>query len=294
MRRSSAFLVSVLAVLVLCELVTFVDFLRPVWLLRLDRRPKQCGTNCTGPWPNSLAARKHARNEISIDRIYYINMDKNQGRRAFMEGWLSKQTIPFERISGRAGDPSSDTCQQGKADPDRCRGIAGLAKTVVSTIESYNTTGLTFVFEDDYFAVNISRLEESIAVVPDDWDILRFDCTGYIPSDFPILHVEAGNELQIKTVFETRHDKGQPPCNATEEKRCWFCGGTHAMVWRGGESVQKLRKLWSRQPYDDIDCDLTHQVETYNVTSYCINFPQGQGVISKKIEGEISDIPKNK
>jgi hypothetical protein len=260
---------------------------------RLIWTSEQYETDYNRPSPNSLMSRrKHPNDETRINRIYFINLDTNPGRRAFMEGWLSKQTIPFERITGKVGDPSSDTCVEGKTEPKRCRGIAGLAKTEVSIIDSYDTTGLTFVMEDDYYAENITRLQESISVVPDDWDIIRFNCRGhhYIPSDFPFLHVEPGNELQIEKVFETRHNKEQPPCkNGMNEERCWFCGGTHAMVWRGSR-VQKLRKVWSRKPYDDIDCSLTDQK---NLKSYCINFRNGREVIPTQIKGEITNIPQN-
>jgi hypothetical protein len=246
--------------------------------------------------PNSLASMRKHSNENRIDRIYFINLDNdinldnNRRRRAFMEGWLSNQTIPFERIPGRVGDPS-DTCVKGKTDPERCRGIAGRAKTEVSIIDSYNTTGLTLVFEDEWSAENITRLQESISVVPNDWDVIRFNCWGSrIPSDFPKLHVERKHELQIKKVFETRHTK-KLPCNATKEFcRGPFCGGTHAMVWRGGESVQKLRKLWGEIPYNDIDCDLA--AGKYNITSYCINFRTGVGVVRNKEVGNFSNIPK--
>jgi hypothetical protein len=242
------------------------------------------------PWPNSLASRKHSNNEIRIDRIYFISLDITPLRRAFMEGWLGKQTIPFQRIQGKVGDPS-DTCVKGKIGPKQCRGIAGVAKSEVSIIDNYNTTGLTLVFQDDFSAENITRLYESISVVPDDWDVLRFNCWGHIPSDFPFVHVETGNELGIKKIFETRHDREQPPCNETKET-CWFCGGAHAMVWRGGESVQKLRKLWSEIPYAQSDCRLTLEVERYNIKSYCINFRKG-GVVQKRIKGEITNIPTN-
>jgi hypothetical protein len=227
--------------------------------------------------------------ENRINRIYFTNLDTNPARRAFMEGWLSKQTIPFERIPpGEIGDPSPAICVEGKTEPNRCRGIAGIAKSDISIIDSYDTTGLSLVFEDDHYAENITRLQESISVVPDDWDIIRFNCWGDIPSDFPFLHVKPGNELQIEKVFETRHNKEQPPCDGASET-CWYCGGTHAMLWRGSR-VQKLRKIWSRKPYAEVDCLLTDQ---NNLTSYCINFPDGQQIIHKKIKGEITNIPHN-
>jgi hypothetical protein len=205
---------------------------------------------------------------------------------AFMEQWPSNQTIIFEGTPGRVGDPH-DTCVKGKTDPKQCQGIAGLAKTEVSTINSYDTTGLTLAFEDDWFTENMTRLQESIlAVAPDDWDILRFVCWGHVPSGIPFLHVEPKNESQIKKV-ETRHNEEQPPCNATKERGCYFCGGTHAMVWCGGESVQKLRKLWSRIPYNGVDRLLTSlAAERHNVTSCCVNFRRGgSGGHSQRNEG---------
>jgi hypothetical protein len=288
----SVFLVYwVLSCLVLCI------FVPPVQDLLGVRLAEQSGetTDHVRPWPNSLAWRGHSNDEIRINRIYFINLDINTRRRAFMERWLSNQTIPFERIPGKVGD-SSDTCKKIKSDPTRCRGIAGLAKSDISIIDSYNTTGLTLVLEDDCIAKNMTLLHESISVVPNDWDVIRFNCWGLIPADFPLLHVERKHELQIAKVFETRHDK-ELPCKATTKRSCHieFCGGTHAMVWRGGESVQKLRKLWGKIPHNDIDCDLTEAAERYNITSYCINFRKGVGLAHNiRFTGEGTNIPKTR
>ena len=35
-----------------------------------------------------------------------------------------------------------------------------------------------------------------------------------------------------------------------------YYGGTHAMIWRS-DSINKIKKIWSVQPYDDIDGLLT-------------------------------------
>jgi hypothetical protein len=74
-------------------------------------------------------------------------------------------------------------------------------------------------------------------------------------------------------------------CNYTADPYCYFCGGTHAMLWRHS-SVHKLDKVWSRRPFDDVDCLLT----TPKLKSYCVNI--GVGSFSHP-KGEESNIPHN-
>jgi len=213
-----------------------------------------------------------------IDRIYYINMDKNQKRRELMEGWLKDQTIPYQRFSAMRGGENVTCKNNTKNDHrERCRGIAGVAMSNVAIMDQRNTTGLTLVLEDDYQVKNMTLLEESLKHIPSDFDVVRWDCWGRKPKEFQWMNKHAFRTACI---------------NATtgKEMGCsrWFCGGNHATLWRGGRSLQKLRDIWS-SPYDGIDCLLT----TAKLKSYCIN-GKFRGKIGNlvKVKGEKTDIPK--
>jgi hypothetical protein len=61
------------------------------------------------------------------------------------------------------------------------------------------------------------------------------------------------------------------------------------MLWRSSadqKSLMKLRKLWSKQPYDDIDCRLN----TAALNSYCVQANVCTSADSLALK---SDIPKH-
>jgi len=62
--------------------------------------------------PESLA--EQLARERAVQRIYYINLQKNVERRKTMEGWLGKQPIPFERINATIGSSNPRDCVPGK------------------------------------------------------------------------------------------------------------------------------------------------------------------------------------
>jgi hypothetical protein len=67
---------------------------------------------------------------------------------------------------------------------------------------------------------------------------------------------------------------------------CWFCGGSHVHMWRGS-STDKLAKLWSEMPYNDVDCRLS----TPDLNSYCLNFDKRIGrFMHDVLPGEFSDV----
>jgi hypothetical protein len=213
----------------------------------------------------------------TVDRIYYINMEKNPQRRDFMESWLSKQSIPYERFRGRRGD--RDVCIESKNwDKYRCIGISGLAKTNIGVMDTLNTTGITLILEDDFYIspANMNRLLQSVAMVPNDWDIIRWDCHGFIPPTFPWIN---------DYVFQASYNDIDG-CNQTDGATCWFCGGTHAMLWRDS-SIDKLRASFDQRPYNDIDCRL---VDDTNLVGYCV---QNNVVEIHHPQGEVSNIPIN-
>ena len=221
--------------------------------------------------PQALAAKRTP--EQTVHRIYYINLLKNTQRRELMESWLSTQPIPFERINATIGSSDPNKCAAGKQQQDRCRGMSGLAKTELDIIRNHNTSGLTLVFEDD-FIVNKPLneiVDRTLRMVPLDWDIIRWDCWGEPLDSFDI--------LVPNKVFRTYQNSTRKGGSG------WFCGGTHAMLWRE-ESVFKLERLWSQEPFDAIDCRLT----TESLKSYCVNIGVGS---LQTVDVESSDIPKS-
>jgi hypothetical protein len=125
---------------------------------------------------NRTSKRAAINDTIAIDRIYYINLEKNSLRRQGMEFMLQQQFIPFKRIPARIG--VTDQCAKSANNTNKCRGVSGLARTLVGMLNEENTTGLSLVLQDDLMLTDpgLQRLQESIKMVPDDWDLIRFDC----------------------------------------------------------------------------------------------------------------------
>jgi hypothetical protein len=202
-----------------------------------------------------------------IDRIYYSNLEKNWLRRQSMERWLLQQNsddqqplIPYKRINATVGEMG--VCLPNKA--AKCRGLSGLARTLVGIIETENTTGLSLVLEDDYVVQdpNFSRLYEAIQMVPNDWDLIRFDCYDMEPVTFRTINRFVIDTSKILSCKKNPNHKNQ---------NCYFCGGTHSMLFRG-TSVHKLKEMWSTTPYQDVDCMIA---ESPSVKSYCVKIGLG-------------------
>jgi hypothetical protein len=232
--------------------------------------------------------------DFEIQRVYYINLDSEKKRRVNMEKWLSKANVPFERIKAqvlsvsdslrdtRCGDPSCPQTGCTQQEPHRCRGIRGLIASNVHIMDTKNISGLTLVLEDD-FKLNIKALSAAIQRVPKDWDVIRFNCKGsnHLPQSFDVAR-RSECPKYLPLIFKTQHVRPVPDCN---KEPCAFCGGTHATLWRGKESVAKLRAVWSATPYQGIDCALT----TDRLQSYCV---QGvEGAFDKQTVDK-SSIPK--
>ena len=103
----------------------------------------------------------------------------------FRESWLSNQSIPYERIEAIRGE--STGCVVRKTNPMRCAGISGVRETNLHIMKHKNTSGLTLVLEDDVY-VQTDRLMYWVRQVPNDWDIIRFDCSaGRLQSNFSFI-----------------------------------------------------------------------------------------------------------
>merc|ERR1711862_1018850 len=153
----------------------------------------------------------------------------------------------------------------------------------------------------------------SIQLVPRDWDVLRWDCWQHpLPyfkwfsnfsysvsplNDTVLLALKNRTDTLCKEnisplndpIFLALKNRTDKLCKENQKKskhKCWYCGGTHAVMWRS-DSVQKLRDVWSERPYDDIDCRLTHK----SLKSYCINIGVGH---FHKPKNEKSDVTKHR
>jgi hypothetical protein len=230
-----------------------------------------------------------------IDRIYYINLKFNLQRDKFMQNWLSQQRLPFQRIEGNVGSPNDVCVDKKNTFPEPCQGISGLARTNIGILQHENTTGLTLVVEDDFAICDIGRLEESIKLVPKDWDIIRWDCLSW--EDNKLLQVPRSFHRPSPHVFRTAHSNSSsthPKCDPSFES-CHYSGGTHVMLWRGdrhgngrgssSSSKEKLVKVWSEQPYNDID----YRLMTHEIKSYCVNLPEPIGYFHRPA-GEFSNV----
>ena len=204
----------------------------------------------------------HGSQEESIDRIYYINLEKRYSRRAVMDNWLSKQPIPYQRVSAIQGDPN--VCIKRKQGLT-CIGVSGLARSNLHIMDQLNTTGITLVLEDDIVINDMEKLLASVSLVPPDWDVLRWDCW-----DPPLPGFEHFNfSFKVNPINETS-------CKEKGVQKCWFCGGTHIVMW-GEKAVNKLRKIWGTQPHNGIDCLLgAPQFAELSLKTYCINVGVGE------------------
>jgi hypothetical protein len=206
----------------------------------------------------------------NIKQMYYINLDHRQDRNTFMLEHVvprfQQKGIPYARVSARRGNGLG--CDAGKDQSAQCKGIVGVLKSNLYILEKLPIVNNTLILEDDWSIKSIDALNKAVDVVPKDWDIIRFDCWGKYPTSFA--------PTDMNNVFRTAHVT-LPPAG-------WFCGGAHAMLIRPS-SVPILKKIWSKTPYNDIDCRLTSK----DIKSYCVN--QKIMKIGKSLG---TDIPKIK
>lgn len=193
---------------------------------------------------------------MRIDTIYYVNLAHNVERNLSMQ-WLLKAPVPVRRIEGIR--LSNATCVS-KFSERWCRGAAGLATAHSRLLSTLSHDKYVAVFEDDYRPTNDAwwnHMNAAIKAVPRPWDVIRFDCWGYVPHTF--------KRLNSRT-FQTHH---RSECNITRSnKRCWFCGGTHALVYNTS-ARHRIQEHVSRLPFDDIDCRMSEG--SWGEHNYCYN-----------------------
>jgi len=227
---------------------------------------------------NSSSSSSKIDENFQVSDVYYINMDKNVGRRQIMEEWLSGSGLSYQRFPAITGD--LDSCKGPHNHTKGCIGLSGLSRTVVKLIDviqedagntltstsssvskmatqskfrAYPYEDSVYVLEDDYY-LNFSVANEYVRqYVPDDWEVVRFNPWVWHPIPTSFRRV---NNYTIRNSREGRPCSNKaPPKGVLNYNQCWFCGGTHAMLWRIS-ALNKLRELWSKQPYHPIDCRL--------------------------------------
>ena len=147
-----------------------------------------------------------------IDRIYFLNMDDRPKRREGTEFMLQHQlkqhtsNIPYKRIPGKRG--FTDQCGAGKSG-NRCIGVSGIAITLVDMLDKENTTGLSLVLEDDFMMIGqaFQRIEESLKMLPSDWEYARFDCweverLGFNMVNEYVIDTSKVRKMQLKLAME--------------------------------------------------------------------------------------------
>jgi hypothetical protein len=243
---------------------------------------RENSNSTTLPKGNPKGIALYENGSTGIDRIYYINLKKNTDRRDKMEAWLSQQPIPYQRIEASVGT-ENHTCQPKyiNINRPRCRGIVGVALSNIDIIDHYNTSGFTLVMEDDYIIARMPLLLAALNDdVPPDFDVVRLNCWSRPHPDFVQFD---GGIFRSACAYAGNNNTNPSSCINNQG---WYCGGAHAVLWRGS-SVQKLREIWSEEPFADIDCRLT----TDKIQSYCIKGRWDIGWSIKKIEGEETNIP---
>ena len=63
-------------------------------------------------------------------------------------------------------------------DEEKCIKESGKVDTLLHLMQSneYQTSGTSLVLQDDIEVTHMHRLRFSANLVPDDWDVIRFDC----------------------------------------------------------------------------------------------------------------------
>lgn len=190
---------------------------------------------------------------ITIDHFFYINLDEEIEKKEKMESWLSwflpNRGIRFSRVPAMKGLPY--ICDFD--DKERCIRESGLVDTTLNLIHSkkFKRSGVSLVLSDNFEVTDMHKLRMSANLVPDDWDIIRFDCYKESGEEFPMLN---------DYVFETRKGRGK------------FFGGAHAMLLRN-DKLDRVETALNVHPRMDLDGALSWKT----LNSYCVNVGVGHG-----------------
>ena len=154
-----------------------------------------------------------------IDNVFYINLARRLDRRTIVENQLHEfamNYVRWEGVDGARAEVSNkfhkytergafDYLRKLKQQNTRqYHGVLGFYLSHVTLLEYINSLkcGVYLVFEDDMQLSRgfLDRLDGVLENVPDDWDLIRIDCTGKRQMHDLI----APNVFALRTSYSTR------------------------------------------------------------------------------------------
>lgn len=186
---------------------------------------------------------------ISIDQMFYINNDEDIEKRQKMEEWLSwflsNRGIPFYRVPLFKGLPYVCAFQ----DEERCIKESGMVDTLLRLFQSkeYKMNGVSLVVQYDFEITDMHKLRLAANLVPDDWDVIRFDCPLESDNKLPNLN---------NYVFQTNQGRDIRP----------FLDRSRVMLLRD-DKFEKIANAINVLPRQELDAALSYK----KLKSYCVN-----------------------
>lgn len=174
-----------------------------------------------------------------IQKIYYVDSKSNRHRQEYMERWLEKESVPYQRVEGGA---------------NFCNTHLSIMKTHVSE------KAPVLVLDDDFKVFNktLGRIERALRWVPGDFHVVRFDCLFHGDE---MVWYDDQDGFEIWTMNKT---------DSELQSDCFYRGGTHAIIWRSMK-LDTFRRFFEYHPGKtraEVDCLLSSK----ELNSYCINF----------------------
>jgi hypothetical protein len=181
-----------------------------------------------------------------IDQIYYINLNCSSDRRKHMENILRRTAPCTSWRRWNAYMPTHAEMQtvlerfprEAQTQRNRVVGLTGDRVSHVSLLRHLQSIGKAgkryLVLEDDVEFPAVHELDQVVRQrAPADWDVLRFSCWGRAFTYPPMLKSvsPSGNVFKVSIEAMTtclREEKRE----ADGGRRCWFCGGAHATLYR--------------------------------------------------------------
>eukprot|EP00667_Euglena_gracilis_P020192 EG_transcript_21816 len=217
--------------------------------------------------------------------FYYINMNRSAARRRHMLRQFAALGIVARRWPGVVVPPTAEEVQRG------LRGEPGLprARQRMTAAEYAGTLGCRrshqtllrhlahrdpphpghwhMVFEDDLTLPRnlFVQLLPFLQRVPDDWDVIRFDC------DRDELERADPTFYDIVAPDVYRVHRGNWTSCAETGQQCWLCGGTHTVVFRQRAVAAALQAFADQADRIHVDCILSRVGKPHGpLGSYCV------------------------
>eukprot|EP00667_Euglena_gracilis_P017203 EG_transcript_18094 len=211
----------------------------------------------------------------------YINLNSSVLRRRHMQRQFRAARVPATRWPGTVVPVDSEEVTLGmrgtrgyprpKKNFTRRRyaGTLGCRRSHTAAVAHMLATGRPgmwhMLFEDDILfpPTLFGEALRLMRQVPDNWDVVRFDCEGMLRTHKSLYDVVAPGVYRV-------HSGDGRDC-ANRHLRCWMCGGAYAVVYRHEALPAVLRAIQTYADYIDYDCLLTAAGQPHGpLHSYCI------------------------